>query len=168
MTFQWRVRRAGALVVLFAAASYRSTVVDDPDHQRAICAPIARFPSQLRAQLLRPRVVPEKRLETKLNSMWRLLAQQISSHDTIHGLRGAQTVHSRSARADASCERSSSTRKQQFFGRGRTQARGSKRQGRGAARWDACALSRVWRGGCACSCALSSPFDVGALLQNWP
>ena len=49
------------------AASYRSTVVDDSDHQRAICAPIARFLSQLRALLLRRRDVPEKRLETKLS-----------------------------------------------------------------------------------------------------
>ncbi len=68
-TFSWRVRRAGAPLALLAAASYRSTVVDDPEQQRAICAPIARFLSQLRALLLRRRVVPEKRLETKLSSM---------------------------------------------------------------------------------------------------
>ena len=74
-TFSWRVRRAGAPVVLLAAASCCSTVVDDPDHQRAICAPIARFLSQLRALLLRPRDVPEKRLESKLSWMWRLLAR---------------------------------------------------------------------------------------------
>ena len=66
-TFSWRVRRAGAPVVLLAAASHRSTVVDDHDHQQAICAPIARFLSQLRALLLCRRVVPEKRLETKVN-----------------------------------------------------------------------------------------------------
>ena len=68
-TFEWQVRRAGAPLVLLAAASCRSTVVDDPDRQRAICAPIARFLSQLRALLLRRRVVPEKRLETKLNAV---------------------------------------------------------------------------------------------------
>ena len=66
-TFSWRVRRAGAPLVLLAAASHRSSVVDDSDQQRAICAPIARFLSQLRALLLRRRVVPEKRLETKLS-----------------------------------------------------------------------------------------------------
>ena len=65
-TFSWRMRRAGAPVVLLAAASHRSPVVDDADYQQAICAPIARFLSQLRALLLRRRVVPEKRLETKL------------------------------------------------------------------------------------------------------
>ena len=53
-------------MVLLAAASYCSTAVDDPDRQRAICAPIARFLSQLRALLLRRHIVPEKRLETKL------------------------------------------------------------------------------------------------------
>ena len=68
-TFWWRVRRAEAPLVLLAAASCRSTVVDDCDRQTAICAPIARFLSQLRALLLRRRVVPEKRLETKVNSM---------------------------------------------------------------------------------------------------
>ena len=68
-TFSWRVRRAVAPVVPLEAASYRRTVVDGPDRQRAIRAPIARFLSQLRAQLLGRRAVPEKRLETKLNSM---------------------------------------------------------------------------------------------------
>ena len=56
-------------LVLLAAALYRSTVVDDPDRQRAIRAPIARFLSQLRALLLGPRDVPEKRLEMKLSAM---------------------------------------------------------------------------------------------------
>ena len=74
-TFWWRVRRAWAPIVLLAAASYRSTVIDDPDHQQAICAPIARFLSQLRALLLRPRAVPEKRLETKLRALQRVLAR---------------------------------------------------------------------------------------------
>ena len=55
-----------------------------------------------------------------------------------------------------------------IFGRGRTQPRGSKREGRGEARGCACALPMVRRGGCAHSYEMSSPFDVGALLQNWP
>ena len=114
-TFSWRVRRAGAPLVLLAAASYRSTVVDDPDRQRAICAPIARFLSQLRAQLLRRRIVPEKRLEINLNSMWRLLVRQSSPHDALHESPGAQIVCSGSARPDASCERSSTPRKRQFL-----------------------------------------------------
>ena len=101
--------------MLLAAASYRSTVIDDPDRQRAICAPIARFLSQLRALLLRRRVVPEKRLETKLNELQRLLAGALSSHDALHGPLGAQIVCGRSARPDASCERSSTPRKQQFL-----------------------------------------------------
>ena len=117
-----------------AAESYRSTGVGGPDHQRAICAPIARFLSQLRALLLRRRVVPEKRLETKLCALSRLLAGALSSHDTIHGLLGAQTVCGRSARPDASCERSSSPRKQQFLvavvlNRGARSGRGGGRRG---------------------------------------
>ena len=55
-----------------------------------------------------------------------------------------------------------------IFGRGRTQPRGSKREGRGAMRGDACALLQMWHGGCAHSHEISTPFDVGPLLQNWP
>ena len=68
-TFLWRPRRAGGSVALVAPASYRSTVGDDPDRQRANDARTARFLSQLRALLLRPRDVPKTPLETKLSAM---------------------------------------------------------------------------------------------------
>ena len=53
------------------------------------------------------------------------------------------------------------------LGRCRTQPRESKRQGRRATRGDACAFLRVWRGGCAHSYEISSPFDVRGTPRKW-